>query len=152
MEPRLKKKTAPRKRSLAVWIIYLGFAWLAFSGFVRMIDSIISWYWYTMAGIQPGPLYLAISGGLWGLCGLFALVWLWFGGARGRKAASAAAVFYAVTFWLDRLLVSRLAASNHTFPALLTLLGLAYILLVLRPWEKTADKMEPSNDKKRTGN
>jgi hypothetical protein len=148
MEQRLNRKTTSRKRWLVEWCVYFGFAWLAFSGFVRMTDAIINWYWYTLSGIQPGPLYLVISGGVWGLFGLLALVWLWFGLAWSKRVASGAAVFITLTFWLDRLLIGKQAMANHTFPAVLTLLGLVYVGLVLRPWEETLTKKELKDDKK----
>jgi hypothetical protein len=150
MEQRLKRKGMPRKHSLALWIVYLGFAWLAFSGLVRMIDSIVNWYWYTFAGIRPGPWYLTISGGLWGVSGLAALIWLLFALPQHRRVAVGIAVFYSLTYWLDRLFASqqKVGLANSAFPVLLTILGLVFIFLALRPWHEIKGDKEHLNDKK----
>jgi hypothetical protein len=150
MERRVKKKTAALPRGLARWILYLGFAWLAFAGCVRLIESVDNWYWYTFTGIQPGPWYLAASGGLWGAAGLVALAWLIFDLPRRRQVALWAAFFFAISYWLDRLLVGRPSgdALNNAFPALVTILGLGFALLTLRPWDERKRGKELQDDKK----
>lgn len=137
MEPRLQIDTRRRKHTLASWTVLIGFALFSFWGFVRLVDSVMNWYWYTFAGIQPGPWYLAASGGLWGICGLLALIWLFFALPHWRQVASGAALLYALSCWLDRLLVSKVngGLSNGMLPALVTLLCIGYVIAVLRPWE-----------------
>ena len=126
----------PRKRTLALWLIYFGFALFSFSGFTRMGDSILNWYWLNFAGVHPGPWYLVTSGGLWGVTGLAALVWLWFSLPWHRQVGAGVALFYGLSFWMDRLFVGKLEGglSNSGFSTLLTFLGLAAVFLVLRPW------------------
>ncbi len=85
---------APRKRNLALWMLTLGFLLLSFAGFLRMVNSILNWYWLNFAGIRPGPGYLVISGGLWGLAGLAALIWLWFAFPWHRQVGAGAALFF----------------------------------------------------------
>jgi hypothetical protein len=150
MEQQLNKRTAPCSHRLALWIIYLGFAWLAFSGFVRMMDSFVNWYWYGYVRISPGPWYLAVSGGLWGLSGLLALVWLLFSFPWRRQIAAGAALFYGLTYWIDRLFVNNRegALPNSPFAILLTFLGLGIVFLVLQPWNDLWVKKERHNDQK----
>jgi hypothetical protein len=122
--------------ALRRWILWIGYAFLAASGWVRMVSSIESWYWLNFAGVRPGPLYLAITGGVWGGVGLVALVWMALRRPWYRLVGMAAALVFALTYWIDRLLFVRPGGSNAPFAVLVTLLGLAYAVLMLRPLEE----------------
>jgi hypothetical protein len=118
------------------WVLWLGFAYFALSGWVRMGYAIQNWYWLNSSGIRPGPLYLIISGGIWGLVGLAALVWIVFHWPWYRLAGLGTALFFALTYWIDRLFIATGGGGNTLFAAILTLLLLAYTFLVLRPLDE----------------
>jgi hypothetical protein len=123
---------------LAEWLLIIGFGLLSLGGWQRLAVSLSSWYWLTSAGVTPGPAYLAVSGGLWGLIGLLGLVWFLLRARAYRWVILAAALVYAATYWLDRLLISRAdgLGANLVFASVATLVGLLYTALVLRPWRK----------------
>ena len=120
-----------------MWLIVLAYLWFTLFGWTRLLTSILNWYWLNFAGVSPGPLYLAVTGVLWGVAGLVALAWLWLYLPRYRLVGAGAAVFFAVTYWADRLLVMNAVEGpdNTTFLAVATFLGLVLVFLALRPWE-----------------
>ncbi len=138
----MKKKPALRKRSRALWVMCIGFALFSFTGFTRMVDSIVNWHWLNFSGIWPGPWYLVFSGGLWGIAGLTALGWLLLSLPCSRQVAAGVALVYAVTYWIDRLFIGRPEGSlpNYTIAGLSTLLGLLFVFLILRPWVAAGSK------------
>jgi hypothetical protein len=120
--------------ALLRWFLWLGFVFFALNGWVRMGYAILNWYWLSFSAIQPGPLYLAITGGLWGLVGLIALAWTVLRWPWYRLVGQCAALLLAITYWIDRLFIATSPeGSNTLFAVLLTILLLAYAALVLRP-------------------
>jgi len=112
----------------------MGFLVFAAAGWMRMIDSIADWYWLTLAGVSPGPLYLALTGALWGLVGGIALVWLVFRLPRLRLVSFSAAVLFAVSYWADRLFVRNPeTASNDVFAGVFTVILLGFAFWAIRP-------------------
>jgi hypothetical protein len=136
MEPALDAGPARRRWSLTV--LLAAFLLFSLAGWVRMLSSIERWYWLNFAGVAPGPLYLAITGGLWGVTGLAALAWVGLRRQGWRLAGSAAALFMALTYWADRLLFMDRGGSlpNEVFAGVLTVLGLGFALVTLRPWKE----------------
>lgn len=135
MVNRLKLNTRKDKRTQAYWILLAGFFLATLAGAARMIYSISDWYWLNFSGVQPGPLYLAITGGAWALVGLAALVWVGFHLPRYRAVGMGAALLWAVMYWLDRLLVRNPQAvlPNTMVVATLTVLGVLFVAAVLYP-------------------
>ncbi len=123
---------------LMFWVVQLGLLFLTLAGWTRMISTIINWYWLSFAGVAPGPLYLAVTGGLWGLAGLAAVIWLLLRRPWSSLIGTGVGLFFALTYWIDRLLVrvARGNEDNAVFAISLTLLCLIYLLLVLRPWKE----------------
>ncbi len=141
--PQPTRSPASARRS-SCWVamqngaLWAGFAYVALSGWVRLVTAITDWYWLNFAQIKPGPLYLAITGGLWGLAGMAALVWMILRLPGYRLVGLGAALFMALTYWIDRLFISTnpAGAGNTPFAILLTLLLLAYTALALRPLQE----------------
>ena len=129
---------APDAPSCLFWLVWLAFALVTVSGWLRMIHAIRNWHWLTFAEIWPGPLYLAVTGGLWGMVGLVVVLFLFLRWPWSRLAAFGAALLFALTFWADRLLFSRApgSQSNALFALLVTLLSMGAALLILRPWDE----------------
>jgi hypothetical protein len=124
-----------RDRPLFRLILLLGLALFSLNGWLRMAGSFAYWYWLAAANIQPGPLYLLISGVLWGAAGLFALVWIALRRPHYRLVGIAVVLMYAVTYWADRLLIRNPETNlpNIIFAALFTLLALIYGWYFLQP-------------------
>jgi len=122
--------------SLLYWVLYFGYALLGLYGWVCMGYAITHWYWLNYSGIHPGPLYLAVTGGVWGLVCTFSLVWIALRRPWYRLVGLGAALFLALTYWIDRLFIitNPGGSSNTLFATLFTLLLLAYVTLVLRPF------------------
>lgn len=118
------------------WAAWMLLALFSAAGWMRMVDSLSDREWLELAGVQPGPLYLIISGGLWGAAGLIAVIWLLLRRQPGKIAALAAAIFFAASYWIDRLLFSRAAGSesNTAFALLMTFSLLAVVILGLIPF------------------
>ncbi len=125
----------PARRPLSWFVLLVICLLVSLGGWTRMVYSILNWYWLNYAGVKPGPLYLVVTGGLWGLVGLVALVWMWMRRPGYRWAGSAAALFFALAYWVDRLLFANTASGmqNVIFAVATTLLGLSYVLITLRP-------------------
>ncbi len=133
------------------WFLWIGYAYLALSGWVRLADAIGSRSWLNFAGLRPGPLYLAITGGVWGVTGLGALLWMILRRPGYRLVGAGAALLFALTYWADRLFVATATGSsgNTIFAVLITILGLAYAALVLRPFALSKRKPQMDADKHR---
>lgn len=134
---RMKKEQQKERpaRPLAFWVLWLAYAGVTVASWERMVKAINDYYWLNLAGLFPGPVYIAITGGIWGMIGLAVVVWMASGRPGYRQAGFAAALFFAIFYWADRLLFSRSPgdSANIGFAILFTLFWLLYALLVLRP-------------------
>jgi hypothetical protein len=128
----------PVFRSCLMRLVLLSFVLLSGFGWLRMVQAIRDWNWLSFAAVEPGPLYLAISGGLWGAAGLLAVIVIWLWRPWSSLVGLGVALFYALTFWADRLIFSRAPGSqaNAPFALLMTILCLGIVLLALRPFEE----------------
>jgi hypothetical protein len=83
---------------------------------------------------HPGPIYIGISGAVWGLAGIF-LLWSIARGERWtRYALLIASGLYAAWIWVDRLFVQAQMRSNWPFALSMTIILLAFtIAVVLNP-------------------
>ena len=130
-------RKASGRRSFLLWILFFGYAYFSIAGWVRMIASIVNWYWLDFAGVWPGPLYLVLTGGLWGVIGLVGVIWLWLRRPWARLASMVVALVFALTFWLDQFLLYSYnrVGNNLIFAVGITVLGLLYAAFVLSPWD-----------------
>lgn len=121
-----------------MWLLFFGYALISIAGWVRMIQTFIDWNWLRDAQVWPGPWYLAATGALWGVVAMVAVIWLWLRRSDARLAAFVTALFLALTYWTDRLLVFTLNqyGANTLFAAAVTLAGLAFATVVLQPWDE----------------
>ena len=126
-------------RGVRACAFIFGMALFSTAGWMRLIDTMNDWYWLDeVAAVTPGPLYLAITGGLWGVAALAAVVWAFLRLPRWRSGGLATVVFIASTYWADRLLVTRAEDGfvNAGFSALLTILGIGLAVLLVWPFGK----------------
>jgi hypothetical protein len=116
--------------TLLLWLVLILTAW----NIVRFATG-IAWH-ETLATYapNPGPGYIAATGALWALAGLF-LLWCWW----NRKSYTRAALLivsglYTVWSWADRLFVQTEMRANWPFDLLITIILLSYAsVVVLNP-------------------
>jgi hypothetical protein len=144
-----KKKNAPppkfpRRYALyrllhLVVLLYLSFAgWSRFAlafGLRSLLESI---------QVNPGPVYLALGGALWGLLGLGGAALLFVRKLWARLAVFGIALIFAISYWIDRLLFIRSAdmQANWPYALVLTVILLAFsasLVIVLLRWEEKLD-------------
>ena len=87
-------------------------------------------FWKTLEEYGAYPLYIAMSGGVWLITGLFLVRGLWQGKAWGRLAALGGAAGYASWYWFDRLVLQKPHA-NWPFAMIATIVFLLLILFIL---------------------
>jgi hypothetical protein len=114
-----------------IWLLLLS----AMYGFQRLGVSLYAWDTLQELGMQPGPLYTALSGGIWGLASLVSGAGLFFGWRWAPAYTRVAALGLAAFYWVDRLALTRSAVAqvNEPFAAGLTvaLVGLTFGILAL---------------------
>ncbi len=105
---------------------------------VRLITSIL---WHDALSAYapfPGPIYIGASGAFWALTGLFLLWSFWRDKSWTRAAWLIASGAYAAWVWLDRLFVQAQMRANWLFTLLVTIVLLAYtVIVILDPHDKT---------------
>lgn len=147
---KVKSKKQPRKasRPKIFWALWLGYAAFTFTGWNRFAEGFKDYYWLQLAGIVPGPDYIIFTGALWGVAGLIALYWMGLARNGYRLVGYGVALFFAATYWADRLLFSQSMSDlfDMPFAILTTLIGLLAALLVLQPFFP-ARASEPHRDR-----
>ncbi len=116
------------RRPFSLTVILILWLLLACAGGLRLVGAVANWGLLLELGVQPGPVYLAVSGGVFGLLGLLLAWGFWKGFPWAGLAGRVAAFFYPLAYWLERLAFSRSpeAWSNWPFAAGVTLLWLAF--------------------------
>jgi hypothetical protein len=131
----LDQDQKPGKLSTVQLFLLAGYGLFSLNGWLRMIGSITHWDLLVLSNLSPGPVYLLLSGFLWGVVGLAALAWIARRRPYFRLVGLAAAGIFILTYWVDRLVVRNPETSlpNVLFAVLFTLLAVVYVLLALRP-------------------
>jgi hypothetical protein len=120
------------RRPFGISVMALALLGLAAAGWLRFASALAQ-RGFLQALLGGTVLYLAASGLIWGLAGLPAGLGLWFGRRWARPAAWVAGIFYPLTFWLDRVLLTRDQLSRTALPFMLglTLAWLAWVAISL---------------------
>ena len=103
-------------------------------GGLRLAYAINSWRWLQHYLPTPGPLYVAVSGGLWAAAALAAVLSLALRWAWTERTCQIIAAAFALWYWGDRLYFSRSADSQANTPFYLgfTVICLVYVVAALR--------------------
>jgi len=115
-----------RRRPWWLKLIAFGLLILSLTGWLRLGQTIARWDSLLEAGIQPGPLYLAVSGFLIGLGALTGGVAVWRRSRSAPRLALLMLVVWVVWLWVDRLWI---ATSPTTLSNAPFLLGASIIIL-----------------------
>jgi len=97
---------------------------------LRFAEALIFWKTLQEYGARPGPLYMAVSGGVWLVCGIALIAgigkkkaWAWY-------ATLGAATGYPVWVWADRLFVQKPHA-NWPFGLIATLTCMLLVVIIM---------------------
>lgn len=125
-----------RRRPFFLWVLFLGLVYYLLANVLRLYGALTAWNLLAALKEQPGPLYLALTGGIFML--VFAIAaagLLWSARRRGRwawglGAVRVAALLYAGWYWVDRLFISqaqeRLTGWPFALGSTVVLLGLVF--------------------------
>lgn len=121
------------KRPFLILLVCLVYAGLVVFGWVRVQQAVQNWSLETSLLGQFFPFYSVVSGAAWGLAGAPAIASLWLRLRWARPAAWTAAIFYPLTFWLEKVLVlqSPTKFTNWPFDAGVTIIWLLFVALAL---------------------
>jgi hypothetical protein len=135
-------KVSRRKRPLNVTVLIVGVLLFTALNSIRFILS-ISYFGFLSSRLAISPIYLVITGFIWGLAGLI-LVWgLWKVKFWAPRLMLTIALTYALYFWLDQIFLSEHMVSgspsaisvllpvNWMFSAGVTVISLGYIAWVM---------------------
>lgn len=123
-------------------LLIFAFLALSLAGWLRLQQAIYNWQWLADLGAQPGALYVALGGAVWGAMALLAAALLWIGYPWAGWVGRAAALGLALLYWADRLLFNQSPAgqANWLFMLALTIFCLLYVYAATAP-EVSGGKM-----------
>ena len=123
-------------RPLSVTLLALGVLTIAGFNLIRFYQAIRLWGFLSEFPTLS-PLYLVLSGLIWGVAGVLLAWGLWRGYALARRFTLIFAVAYTLYDWIDRLWISKPGLSaNLPFAA-----GLNLILLLVTLWILTRPRV-----------
>ena len=119
------------RRPFFLWVLAIGMLYAALLNGLRLYTALHNWQFLSSAlPVRPGPLYLAVTGGVFLL--LFSAAGISLLGRMrfGPRLARAAALLYAVWYWFDRLVITQPGAGlqNTVFAAGATLVLVGFTL------------------------
>lgn len=141
-DPSHSSATPSIKRPFSVTILALGVLIITVLNLIRFVLSIRYW---SFLDTQPGvsPLYLAISGFIWSVVGIYLVYGLWKAKSWTPGLMQAVALTYALYYWLDLIFLKNhpiagvttglraILPINWLFSAGITVLCLAYMAWTL---------------------
>jgi hypothetical protein len=135
-------ETRKVRRPASVTLLVVGVLIITVLNIIRFILSIRYWG-FLSSRLEVSPIYLSLSGFIWGLAGI-CLIWgLWKAKNWAPRLMQAVALTYALYYWLDQVFlnehpgsgvpagVSALLPTNWPFSAVVTVLSLAYIAWIM---------------------
>lgn len=136
------RKKPPRRYALYRLLQFAACLYIALAGWQRLSLAWTSQSLLEQIGMVPGPAYLIASGLAWGLLGLSAAGLALVTRRWAYRAVFGLSVLFALSYWLERLLLTRsdTAQANWPFALLATLLLLAYsasLMIVLSRQDRT---------------
>lgn len=88
------------------------FLLLSAAGWLRFEQTLVQWNTLQQAGVRPGPVYLAVSGLLWGAGGVLCAVALWLGWRGARQIGMWGVVLFLVSYWANRLFFTQSSSAQ----------------------------------------
>lgn len=123
---------ARRKRPFSVTLLTLLVLTITILHWIRFFMA-LSWWDFLETLPRVSPLFLTLTGFIWGVAGL-PLIWgLWLGLRWAPQATIMVSLLYSTYYWIDRIFVANFAVDRGRWPFLagMTLLLLVFVLLTL---------------------
>ena len=111
----------PFSVTILLWLVLSLTAWSS----LRFVSTILWWDTLLEFASPPGPLYIALSAGVWLIAGIGLLWGTWQAKVWTRYALLETGVGFTVWYWCDRLLV-QVSHANWPF-----MLGATILLLII---------------------
>ncbi len=129
-----------KKRSAVLIILSLVMLFISVFGWLRFVEGISGWMFLQEIGPAVLPLYLGVSGLIWGITGIVAAFGIWFHQRWALILLACGVGIFTIWYWLDRIILSANpdANSNWIFSLVMTGGFLAYFIgSILAVWEET---------------
>lgn len=124
------------RRPTGVTILALMVLLISMVNIFQFVQTIREWGF--LAALLPfSPLYLLLSGLIWGLTGLILFCGLWRGKSWATFFAFAGISLYLIYYWIDRLLLPAYEGRNFNW---LFSVGMSIIILAYCIWILTRQK------------
>lgn len=120
-------------RPFYMWVLLAILALFALINALRLRSALATWDSLTAFGTQPGPLYIAVTGGVFAVAFLIAagvLVVRW---RRARWPVTVAVVVYAAWYWIDRVIFNSDGRLENT-PFLVCLTAFLLLFALSSVW------------------
>ena len=119
-------------RPFLLSLISWSFIFIILTAWLRFFGAIVNSSFITSLGMVPElPVYLMLSGFIWGIIGLPAVWGLWRRRPWTLKAIWAAAIVYALSYWLERIFLWE-DTKNWLFMLVVTIVWLLIIIWALK--------------------
>lgn len=120
------------RRPFGVTLLALGVLILAGINLDRFIEAIRLWEYLSQL-LPVSPLYLAVTGLVWGLAGIPIALGLWRGWRWAPRLTRLGVLAYLLYYWVDRLSIENQSGQsvNLPFAAGATLVILVYVFWLL---------------------
>ncbi len=120
-------------RSIELWLLALGLLVISITGWLRLQFVVDAWDFLKQTGVEPGPLYQAILGGVWGACGLVCAAGLLLRARWAPGVTRLVVLVLVIWYWVDYLALTRVsdAMDNWPYMLVLSLLCLLFTFAVL---------------------
>ncbi len=128
-----------RKRSFWLKVLIVGLLIFSAAGWLRLQQSLAGWDFLREIGLNPGPLYLALTGAATGAGGLTAALGVWLRQRWGYIFTRVFILVWQVWSWIDRLWLTQTDTARVGWPFALgtTVLVLLFVFAILAEEERS---------------
>jgi len=122
-----------RSRPRSITFISILFFLSGLFNILKLSQVILKWNTLISLQISISPLYLAVSGLVWGISGLFISWSLWVGKSWAWKPALGIMLLYTISFWIDLIWIAEptVLQTRWLVNLCLTIIGLPTIYFSL---------------------
>ncbi|NQS90804.1 MAG: hypothetical protein HQ574_00205 [Chloroflexi bacterium] len=120
-------------RPLGITLLSILYLIISFFHLFKFLMVVLQYSSLSVIPITVSPIYLAASGLIWGLSGIFLFWSLWKGKPWASPAAIALSLIFCLVFWMDRIWIADPISfwTRWPFNLAITFIGLGGLLLVL---------------------